>query len=353
MKRIFLALLLGCGLCAAQQPITFSAPVLLETDASSWARMAQLPDGSWLAAYMYATTPNRIRLKRSFDRMRTWQFVSDLTEDGRDLDNPSLALMPDGTLELAIRSVIPGSSYFIETYRSLDWGNSFEYQSQVDWDHHVMGVFEPYLYVLPDGSLACFYTNDSHEKDTPPYSQTLSEKVSADGGYNWGPEIYAIAQPGDARPGEANIIPLPGNVLALFYEMCGTENCNGHVSYSTDGVNWNGIGPVIPGTIQNVQSVLMDSGLIVATSNLRNVVISTDYTNTWVNTQEYPFVWGGWPGIYQSGPNEFAIVMTGAGPHGEAGEYIRFGTIDAAAFDSTTVRGACRNPTPGRPQNCR
>lgn len=314
--------------------------------------MVHLGDGSWLAAYMYATTPNRIRLQRSYDSMRTWQFVTDVTEDGRDLDNPSLCLLPDGTtIELAIRSVIVGQSYWIETYRSMDNGNTFQYQSQVDWDHHINGVYEPYLYVLPNGTLACLYTNDTHYLDNPPYSQTLSEKVSSDGGFTWGPETYAIAQPGAARPGEANIIPLPGNVLALFYEMCGTENCNGHVSYSSDGINWAGIGPVIPNTIQDVQVVEMTNSLIVAVSNLKEVVASTDYTNTWVDTNQYVFVYGSWPGIYQTGPNEFAIVMTGAGPQGQAGEYIRFGTINAA--DLQTYSGStCKGPTATRPQNC-
>jgi hypothetical protein len=314
--------------------------------------MAQRSDGSWLAAYMISTTPNQIRIQQSFDRMRTWQFVTQIAEDGRDLDNPSLLVLPNGIVELAIRSVITGQSYWIETYQSTDNGNTFQYQSQVDWDHHVGGVYEPYLYALPNGSLACFYTNDSHENDTPSYSQVLSEKVSQDGGVTWGAEIYAIAQPGAARPGEANIVHLPGNVLALFFEMCGTENCLGHLSYSTDGMNWSGIGPVIPQTIQDVMAVEMTSSLIVATSNLKEMVVSTDYTNTWVATNQNCFVYGDWPGIYQSGPNEIAIVMTGAGDQGQAGEYIRFATIDADALQTAATGSLCRNPTLTRPQIC-
>ena len=351
--RLLLSLLaVSTTRLCAQQPITWSDPVVLESQFSSWARMVQLTDGSWLAAYMVTTTPNRIRVKRSFDRMRTWQQVSEVLEDGRDLDNPSLCLLPDGTVELAIRSVIVGQSYWIETYRSIDMGGSFQYQSQVDWDHHVSGVFEPYVYVLPDGSLACFYTNDTHVQDVPSYSQVLSEKVSTDGGYTWGPEIFAIAQPGAARPGEANIVPLPEGVLGMFFEMCGTENCVGHLSYSTDGVNWSGIGPVIPQTFQNVQAVRMTNGLIAATSNLRDVVISADFANSWVDTHQYVFAQGSWPGIYQTGDNEFAIVMTGSGPQAQAGEYIRFGIINAADLQTSSTVGTCRSPTLTRPQNC-
>jgi hypothetical protein len=345
-----LALLAGASL-PAQQPITWSAPVVLEPAPSSWARMAKLADGSWLAAYMIGTTPNNIRVKRSFDNMRTWQIVSEISEPGRDLDNAALCVLPDGVIELAIRSVIPGKSYLIETYRSLDSGNSFEYQSQVDWDHGIAGVFEPYLHVLPDGSLACFYTNETHVSETPSSSQVLSERVSLDGGFTWGPEIFAIAQPGRARPGEANIVELPGNTLAMFFELCGTENCLGHVTYSNDGVNWSGIGPVIPNSVQNIQVVRMNSGLLVATSNLKTVLVSTDFTNSWVDTRQIPAFFGSWPGIYETGPNEFAIVLTGAGPGGRPGEYIFFGTLDINNLQTATLT-VCRSPSSGRPQLC-
>jgi len=337
----------------AQQPLTWTTQsVVLESDFSSWGRMAQLTDGSWLAAYMITTTPNRIRVKRSFDRMRTWQWIAEIGEDGRDLDNPSLALRPDGTVLLAIRSVIVGQSYRIETYQSGDSGNSFQYQSQVDWDEHLAGVYEPYLYILPDGSIACFYTNEKHQVETPSYSQILSERISRDGGSTWGPEIWAVAQPGSARPGEANIVELPGGVFALFFELCGSQNCPGHVSYSSDGVTWPAIGPVLPDTFQDVQAVGLGNGLVVATSNNLDIVISGDYTNSWGDTRERPFVKGTWPALYQTAPNEIALEMTGAGDGGAAGQYIRFGTVNPSAFEPATVVTSCRNSTFTRPQNC-
>jgi hypothetical protein len=251
-----------------------------------------------------------------------------------------------------MRSVITGQSYNIETYQSVDNGNSFQYQSLVDWDHRSGGVYEPYLYVLPDGGIACFYTNETHQFETPSYSQTLSEKVSHDGGVSWGDEILAIAQPGAARPGEANIVPLPGMVLALFFEMCGSENCIGHVSYSTDGINWPGIGPALPSTFQAVHAVGMQNGLIFATSNLKNVILSVDYSNSWADTRARPFLFGNWPALYQTGPNEIAMVMTGGGDNGEAGEYIRFGTVNSSAFDPISSVVTCREPSLTRPQNC-
>jgi len=351
----FVALFVGTSLTSwGQQQVTWTKqPVILESEPSSWARMVQLNDGSWLAAYSVGAAPTQIRVKRSLDRMRTWQFVTQITEDGRDLDNPTLCLRSDGTVLLAMRSVITGKSYFIETYESSDNGYSFRYQSQVEWDHSAGGVYEPYLYVLPNRQILCFYTSEVHRFDTPSYSQTLSEKVSSDGGLTWGPEILAISQPGAARPGEANIVALPGTVLALFYEMCGSENCIGHVSYSTDGMNWPGIGPALPNTFQDVQAVGLQNGLIFATSNLKDIIMSADHGNTWIDTRTRPFTYGVWPGLYQTGPDEIAMVLTGAGNNGTAGEYIQFGTVNASAFQPVTTVGTCRGPNGVRPQNCR
>jgi hypothetical protein len=340
-----------CGI--AQQPVTWTTKsVVLESEVASWARMSQLSDGSWLAAYTVFTKPSRIRVKRSTDNMRTWQFVTEIVESGRDLDNASLCVRSDHTVLMVLRSVIVGDSYWIETYQSGDGGQSFQYQSQVDWDHRQGGVYEPYLYSMDDGRLLCFYTSEIHQHETPAYSQTLSEKVSLDGGNTWGPEILAIAQPGRARPGEANIVPLPGGVLALFYEMCGNENCIGHVSYSTDGVNWPGFGRSLPSTFQNVQAVGLDNGLIFATSNLKNVIMSPDYGNTWVDTRQRPFAYGVWPAIYRTGVNEIAIVMGDAGENGGPGAYIQFGTVDPSASQAVSNLSTCRPPSLTRPQNC-
>jgi hypothetical protein len=135
--------------------------------------------------------------------------------------------------------------------------------------------------------------------------------------------------------------------------MCGTENCLGHVSYSTDGMNWAGIGPVIPDTFQDVQTVELSNGLIVGTSNLKDIIVSTDFTNTWINTNEYVYTYGDWPAVYQTGPNQFAIVMTGAGDQGQAGEYIRFGTLNPSALQTASPGNPCKNPTASRPQICR
>lgn len=307
--------------------------------------MLRLRDGSWLAAYMYSGPKNRIRIKRSFDNMQTWQFVTEIVDPTKDFDNPMFCPMANGDILVAVRSFLLGRTYFIETFVSKDQGNSFQHQSIVDGGY-VQGVYEPYLYVLPNGSLACFYANESHVTTNPSYAQTLSERISVDGGYTWGPETYAIAQPGYSRPGTCNIIALPGGELAMFYELCGTDNCYGHVTYSTDGIHWSGLGPRVPQTFQAIQSLLMSNGLILISSNSRDMVISPDYTNSWMDPQIYSGSYGQWPGLYEIGPNQFVVVTTGAGPNGEAGVYLKFATIDPSQFEYPPI-SACRSGIAG------
>jgi hypothetical protein len=135
--------------------------------------------------------------------------------------------------------------------------------------------------------------------------------------------------------------------------MCGSENCIGHVIYSSDGVTWSGIGAALPDTFQSVQAVELDNGLIFATSNLTRIIATADFGNTWIRIPQWPFLYGVWPALYQTGPNEIAMVVTGGGDHGEAGEYIRFGSVNVAALLSSARLPTCKPPTLEMPQNCR
>jgi hypothetical protein len=318
------------------QSISWSVqPVQLENESSSWARMVHLQDDSWLSAYTVGSSPTHLRVKRSFDRMRSWQFIAELGEPGRDLDNANLLQVADGAILLAIRSIVTGVSYRIQIYRSIDNGNSFQSLSTADSSENTggsrtRGVYEPFLQGLADGFIACYYANEKHSIEKPAYSQVISERISKDGGQTWGQEIRAVALAGVARPGEPNVIALNGG-SALFYEVCGSELCVGHTSLSPDGFAWSGgIGPPIPGTWQDAQAVVI-SGTVVATSNLHSILISSGDLSEWQDTGMRPFVYGSWPALYQTAIDEIALVMTGGGDAGEPGQYIRFGRFRAAS----------------------
>jgi hypothetical protein len=310
--------------------------VQIESAASSWTRLVHLQDGSWLAAYMIAPSPTALRIKRSFDAMRTWVWMSEIRESGRDLDNANLYQRPDGVILLAMRSLVNGSSYRINVYQSGDDGNSWQFLSTVDRNEAEAkpgGFWEPFLLGLPGGRIVCFYANETHSTGKPAYSQITSERISTDGGATWGAEIFAVAQPGAARPGEPNVAQTADGYV-LFYEVCGTENCVGHTSFSTDGVSWPGnIGPAIPNTVQDAQGVAMDNGLLLAVSNQREVMMSGNTGAGWLDTGMHPFAYGSWPALYQMSPTEVAMVITGGGDNGEAGEYVRFGEIEGATLE--------------------
>jgi len=348
------AFFLAAALASAQNTITWTTnPVVLEDGVSSWTTLLKLSDGSWLAAYTVFPSPSFIRVKRSFDSMRTWQWVSEIHEDGRDLDNSRLYMRPDGVPLIAFRSIIAGQSYRIEVFQTLDNGNSFQFLSQVDWDEHLGGLYEPALATLLDGSIAAFYTNEKHQHEHPSYSQIISERISRDNGLTWGPEIFVIAQPGFARPGEPNLVALRDcPLLALFYEMCATENCQGHISYSVDGQNWSPIGPPLPAMFQDIQALSASSGLIFATSNSYDVIVSSDDTGTWVDTASHPFTHGLWPAIAQTGENEIAVALGSAGSPGQSGQYIQFGDISKLGLQHSTTSRACGGTRPD-PKPCR
>jgi hypothetical protein len=191
---------------AGAQTVSWSPEsVQIESAASSWTRMVQLKDGSWLAAYMVAPSPSAVRVKRSFDSMRTWVWMSEVRESGRDLDNANLYQRPDGVILLAMRSVVNGRSYRISVYQSVDDGNSWQFLSTVDSNETAskpVGLWEPFLIGLPDRRIACFYANETHSADKAAYSQILSERISTDGEPHKG---------GDIRGGQAGSGAAPGN----------------------------------------------------------------------------------------------------------------------------------------------
>ena len=118
----------------------------------------------------------------------------------------------------------------------------------------------------------------------------------------------------------------------LFYEVCGSELCVGHTSLSPDGVSWPGnIGPAIPITWQNPQGLAMDRGVVLAVSNQKELLIGSSQGNSWADTGTHPFSYGSWPALYQISPNQFAMVITGGGDNGAAGQYVRFAKIESAA----------------------
>ena len=324
---------------AAADFIQWGPTVPLETKhRASWARLSRLRNGDWLAAYAVFGNPSGtvIHVKRSGDRMRSWTYVTQVAEPGRQLDNANLLQLANGDVLLAVRSLVPKKSYRVQVYRSTDDGRSFRFLSVIEANEtpngsEGVGVWEPFLLQLPDNRVAAFYANEKHSTAEPAYSQVISERISADGGATWGEEILAVAEPGQARPGEPNVLRLPDNRYMLFYEVCGTEPCAGRFSVSADGVNWPGtIGAPIPHVYQNPQGLSLGDGTLVVTSNSAEVIFSRDSGMTWEPIRP-AFSSSRWGALYQTGAREVALVTGTVGTERMPGQLlIRIGEIARA-----------------------
>jgi hypothetical protein len=336
---IALAIATAAPATAAEGPIAWGATVTLEGERrASWARMVDLDDGEWLAAYAVFGDPEGsvIHVKRSVDRMRSWTFVTRLAEAGRQLDNAFLVRLADGDVLLAMRSLVAKRSYRVQVYRSRDRGRNFRFLSVVDANERPggsesVGVWEPFLYQLPDKRVVALYANEKYSLARPAFSQVISQRISRDGGRTWGRDTHAVAERGGgrARPGEPNVVRLRDGGYAMFYEVCGSEDCTGHFSTSRDGVRWSPLsGATIPGVYQNPQGLSLPDGTLVVTSNSAGVVVSRDLGATW-QENEPAFDSSAWGALYQTGPDEVALV-TGTGEGSNRRLMIRFGAVRAA-----------------------
>ena len=205
----------------------------------------------------------------SHDGGSTWELVSTVREKAAAIQSeyqpflyelPSqVGDMPEGTLILAACSIDSGHSRqsAIRLYRSYDIGQTWKQFGTVATGGGLdTGVWEPFLMVLPDGRLACYYSDST---DEPNHSQKLVMKISEDG-KEWGPTIDIVAlRDQSKRPGMATIVQLNDGRFMMTYEMCDTDDpgCGNPITYrfSEDGIWWGD--PEDPGT-----KVVTDTGAV-------------------------------------------------------------------------------------------
>jgi hypothetical protein len=341
---------------------------------NTWMRLVHLQDGSWLSATSMqpntVTDPSTgqlntyqfINIKQSFDDMRTWNQVTYVSEanQGRNLDNPVLAQLPDGTVVLSGRSVIYSVDTAIEVWTAnLSQSSTFNSQGFIariqnpnqtncgyDYGKPMLqcGVWEPFLVVRPDGSLLIFYSDEGLQQQG--YNQVITEKVSTDGGVTWTPEANKIIAVADVaydtpiawRPGMPYVTLMENGLYRLSYEKCDPNangyGCLGGYKTSTDGVTWSsGIGSQYPGSGSNPDVEDNENGNVMAQS-FSNGLLLVASTAGPTSGAHYPIYWSGdyganwspnpiswpsdlaapncsycyWPSFYQTRTNEIAMV---------------------------------------------
>lgn len=232
-------------------------------------------NGTLVATYELLGGPQEegYHIHISRDGGSTWEEVAMVCEQSADMESEWMPMlyelpcqigdMPEGTLLLAACSMDPARTEItaLQLYRSADIGVTWEeFGTVVVGGGGSAGVWEPFLMVLPDGRLACYYS-DCTEGDK--HSQKLAMKISEDG-VTWGEGIDIVAlEDQTQRPGMVTVAKMNDGRYIMSYEMCNAENadCGNPVYYrfSDDGVNWGD--PTDPGT-----KLVTDTGAVPGSS---------------------------------------------------------------------------------------
>ena len=196
----------------------------------------------------------------------TWQYVNTVREKAASIQSEwqphlyelpqPLGDMPAGTLLLAGCSIdsAHAKQTALRLYRSFDLGQTWEQFGTVATGGGLAfdgkketGVWEPFLLMLPDGRLACYYA-DCTEAES--HSQKVVMRITEDG-KDWGETIDIVAlEKQSLRPGMPVVTQMNDGRFIMAYEMVDeADYSNGNPVYyrfSTDGVSWGD--PTDPGT---------------------------------------------------------------------------------------------------------
>ena len=331
------ALMLSAAPAAADPagPVQWRAEADVMSADAGWTRLLKLQNGDWLAVYsVYAgSLPNRLEIARSKDDARTWKVISTVLDPGRKVDNGLLFQLPNGHVLLTGRSLVDGQSYRLPVWRSTNNGHTWTSSplSVIDANESPggrtdRGLWEPFLFLLPDGRLSVLYADET----VAGHSQVISQRVSPDGGVTWGAKTSAVQSTDpSARPGMPGIARMRDGRYILVYEACPATHCPIHQKFSANGTTWDStMGTAIPGHGCGPFVTSLGDGRLLVTSCENEVSISDDLGATWRRIDPSPWGWGfqlSWPAIYQIDIDEIAVVASQVNSFGR--QAIRFGTL--------------------------
>jgi hypothetical protein len=290
----------------------------------AWHRLHKLPDGSWLRINTHFFAPGRsdLHIHHSTDNARTWTFRSYVTDGQRLVDNGTLYTAPNGDLLMSGRNLIDGSNYRISQWRSTDQGKTW--QREADIRNSSRGAWEPFYYTAAGNKTVVMWSDEGRGP-----SQVIVQRVSTDNGRTWGGESWVVSDGQNGRPGMSVVSKMTNGQYILVYEICGTQACNVFRKISGDGLGWpGGIGSRVPGAVCGPYVTSLTNGRVVVTAcrttetnHTTPIVYSDDFGISW-KTNSPAFtdagIYGHWPSIHQSGPDEIVAVSQGR---------LRFGTI--------------------------
>jgi hypothetical protein len=329
MAMLIVPCRVGQGL--AGEPVVWGERV--KPGRAVWIRVVPFEKGSWLSVrtQFQKNAPSRLVVAQSTDQCRTWEDLAPLAQPDRHLDNGLLFRVPDGTILLACRSVaVDESSGRLLVYRGSKNGREWTPHGTIDSSEVApreifgRGLWEPWLYLLPDGRLAVAYANEKHSREEPPFSQVCTVRVSANGGATWGGDRLLAAQPGGGRlrPGMPVVIRLRRGTYLAVYEVVGPLGAPVYLKESVDGVSWpEGLGRAIAGHQAGPYALELGDGRILLTSCANRISWSDDGGKTWTMAHERGWaparlpdsVWLTWPALYDLGEGELLLSTSSLG----------------------------------------
>lgn len=125
----------------------------------------------------------------------------------------------------------------IKIYRSTDRGATWSYLSNcatATVNRGAGGLWEPEFTIAANGSLVCFYSDET----VPGFSQLIHQVTSIDG-LTWSAPVRTIASGVQAdRPGMVVVRKLPSGRYFMTHELCGPAACTVFYKTSADGIDW-------------------------------------------------------------------------------------------------------------------
>lgn len=208
-------------------------------------RIERLPNGAMLLGVDGAGPDKSLSLVyQSDDNGETWKFLSIASFAEGDAANTQLRQLPGGELLSAYRDVrwITEKSLQVTLRVSVsnDGGVSWRHRSNIAETrlNGFRGVWEPYLDLLPDGSLAVMYASEAYQPEWP---QIIAMKISHDAGLTWGRE-FCISRHPASRDGMPVFGKMPDGGVYLVFEATDAvpQEFVIRAKYSPDGYRWDG-----------------------------------------------------------------------------------------------------------------
>jgi hypothetical protein len=229
-------------------------------EANAYARVIELRhagagNGTLLATFEHWYTsgqPSEYIIKASKDGGGTWSTLSTVADSQTGPGHPvsqmwqpflfefprQLGAYPAGTIMLLGNTVPADGSYTeFQEWLSFDHGTTWKPMGVVQTGGTFGdGIWEPSLHLDTEGQLVMDF---SDERDNAAHSQMLSQMVSDNGGASWSAASPIVASPVQPdRPGMATVARVGNAGYVMSYEVCGRPNCEVHLKFSPDGLNW-------------------------------------------------------------------------------------------------------------------